>query len=224
MKNAVRLSTTLALVLLAFAALPLPLAAQAKANDPKAAALVTAWEDRLNLEKLDVSSTFTLMTYASRTGTFSALNLPPATPEAPWVVVYGATSLVLEKLDSDHDGWGDSFDCAPFDPGAFALPGEITGEAFAADKQTLSWNSAVPSSGPATVHDAMRSALNELPVGGGGAETCLASGITGTSITDGTVPTEGSGFYYLVRGRNVCGAGTYGTATSGSPRTSSVCP
>jgi hypothetical protein len=54
-----------ALVLLAAFAAP-PLAAQgsssqAKATDPKAAALVTAFEDMLNLENLDVSNTFTLV-------------------------------------------------------------------------------------------------------------------------------------------------------------------
>ncbi|MEI6874498.1 MAG: outer membrane lipoprotein-sorting protein [Spirochaetota bacterium] len=37
------------------------LGAQAKSTDPKAAALVTAFEDKLNLEKMDVTSTFTLV-------------------------------------------------------------------------------------------------------------------------------------------------------------------
>ncbi len=53
-----RAVAALALSALVFAA---PLAAQAKATDPKAAALVTAFEDKLNLESLDVTNTFTLV-------------------------------------------------------------------------------------------------------------------------------------------------------------------
>jgi hypothetical protein len=49
---------TLALVA---ATAAVPAAAQAKATDPKAAALVTAFEGKLNLEGVDVSDTFTLV-------------------------------------------------------------------------------------------------------------------------------------------------------------------
>ncbi len=49
------------LALAAFSLLAPALGAQAKATDPKAAALVTAFEDKTNLEGLDVTSTFTLV-------------------------------------------------------------------------------------------------------------------------------------------------------------------
>jgi len=61
-------ATALAPVLAALLVLAVPAAAQTKASDtstkasdPKAAALVAAFEDRLNLEGLDITNTFTLV-------------------------------------------------------------------------------------------------------------------------------------------------------------------
>jgi hypothetical protein len=170
------------------------------------------------------TNAFTVLTYASRTGTFSTLNLPALPAEHFWKVTYNPTSLVLEVTrDSDGDGVRDITDCAPLDPGAFAIPGEVTGDVFASDTQTFSWTSTAPSSGSATVHDVMRGTLGQWPVGNGAGETCLGS-ISGSSIADPTPPPAGGGFYYLVRGRNACGSGTYGFATSGAERTPTSCP
>ncbi len=170
-------------------------------------------------------NSFTILTFASSTGAFTTLNLPTLDGGAYWLTNYGPTSLTLTvALDSDGDGAPDINDCAPQDPGAFASPAEVKGDRFGSDKRTYSWTSSAPSSGSATVHDVKRGALNEFPVGGGGAETCLASGIVASSITDATVPAASSGFYYLARGRNVCGTGSYGSATDGAQRTTSACP
>ncbi len=172
------------------------------------------------------TNAFTVLTYASRSGTFSTLNLPPLPPAHVWKVTYNPTSLVLEVTqDSDGDGQRDLADCAPFDAGAFAAPAELTGDQFASDRQTFSWNSAIPSSGPATVHDVIRGTLGQFPIGSGG-ETCLTppAGIAGSSIVDPTMPPAGGGFFYLVRARNVCGTGTYGFATGGAERITTTCP
>jgi len=168
---------------------------------------------------------FTIMTAVSRSGSFATVNLPPLPVDRGWRLTYGSTSIVLDVVtDTDGDGTNDVFDCAPLDPGAFAIPGQVTGDAFGSDNQTYSWTSAGPSSGSATVHDVMRGALNQFPVGSGIAETCVGSGLSGSSIADGTAPSSRSGFYYLVRARNVCGTGTRGFATSGAERTSAACP
>jgi hypothetical protein len=170
-------------------------------------------------------NTFTILTFASRTGTFATLNLPPLPAGMSWITTYNPTSVTLMAfLDTDGDGVTDSADCAPSNNGAFAIPGEIAGDNFGADKQTLAWTSAVPTAGSATVHDVMRGALRQFPVGTGGSETCLASGVAGASTVEATTPAAGAGFYYLVRGRNVCGSGTYGFATSGAERITAVCP
>ena len=125
--------------------------------------------------------------------------------------------------DDDNDGVADGSDCAPLQAGSFALPREVTGVTFAADKVTLRWNSAAPGAGTATVHNVLRGALNQLPVGAGASEACLAPVVVGTATTDLNRPSAGQGFWYLVRGHNDCGAGTYGQATTG-PRVSSICP
>lgn len=70
----------------------------------------------------------------------------------------------------------------------------------------------------------VRGLISELPVGGGAAKTCLASGGTGNQVTDASVPPPGAGFYYLVRGSNVCGVGTYGATSAGVERVTSACP
>ena len=40
---------------------------------------------------------------------------------------------------------------------------------------------------------------------------------------DGAIPAPGTGFWYVYRGRNSCGTGTYGFATGGAERISTVC-
>jgi len=81
----------------------------------------------------------------------------------------------------------------------------------------------VAGAGTATVHDVLRGRLSRLLVGGP-LESCIPTDAGGITATDVTVPTAGSGFYYLVRGRNACGTGTYGATSAGAPRISNVCP
>jgi hypothetical protein len=64
--------------------------------------------------------------------------------------------------------------------------------------------------------------LKRLPVGGD-QETCVADGILATTVED-TTPVTTTGVYYLVRGSNVCGTGTYGADSEGEPRITSACP
>jgi subtilisin-like proprotein convertase family protein len=100
-------------------------------------------------------------------------------------------------------------------------PPEVTGVAFAADKQTLSWQ---PASG-ATRHDALRGDLSALPVGpGGGDETCFDD-LPGASLSDPALPPPGAGFWYLARGENACATpGTWGARTGGASRATASCP
>lgn len=56
------------------------------------------------------------------------------------------------------------------------------------------------------------------------------SGLGGTDASwtvpwapDASVPAPGSGYWYLYRGRNACGTGSYGYATSAAERISTVC-
>ena len=125
--------------------------------------------------------------------------------------------------DVDGDGFMCEADCNDADAGAHALPGEVTGQAFV-DPITLGWDSAAPTAGMFTFYDVIRGHLAELPVGTGASETCLASTIFRETTTDETAPASGTGFWYLVRAKNSCGDGTYGTDSAGAPRTSAACP
>jgi hypothetical protein len=145
---------------------------------------------------------FTILNAVSRAGTFATLNVP-ALAQGCWLPVYNAASVVLQVWTTAQ---------------------EIAGVVIAPDKSTLSWSALPPQSGPAAAYDVIRGLTSELPVGGKPNETCLVSATTATSFSDATVPASGSTFYYLVRGTNSCGKGSYGTASNGSPRNATACP
>ena len=145
----------------------------------------------------------------------SSSTLVPIAPAACRTVAGGALSLSTRVLSQ-----GISY----LDVVKALVPSEVAGLAFAADKTTLSWTSAASDAGPDTAHDVVRGALGQFPVGSQPAETCLASAIPGAAIVDAALPDLGTGFWYLVRGRNACGIGTWGSASDGAPRSSSACP
>lgn len=130
-----------------------------------------------------------------------------------------------QQEDADSDGAGDICDCAPSDPTAFAVPSEVRNLRLLPDRTTFEWDPSAPAAGSGTVHDAMRGDLAEVSVVGTGAsETCLESGSADATAQDTETPPADGGFYYLVRGRNACGAGTYGVGTSGAERDTAACP
>jgi hypothetical protein len=126
--------------------------------------------------------------------------------------------------DSDADGAADAADCAPWNPGSFALPGSGVTMHIAPDRRTLSWNSIAAGSGSGIFYDVARGRVGQFPVGSGAAEICAGSGIGGVSFDEPTAPAPGTGLWYLVRGHNACGAGLYGTRSNGAPDVTGVCP
>jgi hypothetical protein len=126
--------------------------------------------------------------------------------------------------DDDGDGLSEQDgDCNDSDPDVHASPAEVTGLRFAEDGVTLEWDSAAPSAGSATAHDVVAGRISDLPVGSG-AETCLESSITAASTVVPELPPTGHGSWYLVRGRNACGIGSYGSDSNGTERVSAACP
>ena len=151
-----------------------------------------------------------------------AARLRPIGPPVRHTVVSGALDLPtrvlagavvfldLKAFDPDGDGVYEPEDCAPDDPLTYRLPDEVPDLVWT-DATTLAWTSVVPQGGPSTVHDVARS------------EVCLASGLAGSSFVDAEVPTVGIPFRYIVRGRNPCGAGSWGRASDGTERMA-ACP
>ena len=77
----------------------------------------------------------------------------------------------------------------------------------------------------ATSFDVVQGGLSALRSTGGNfqsaTQACLAN-TTGTSFTTGGTPSAGDGYWFLVRGRNCGGAGTYDDGTQVGSRDSEI--
>jgi len=99
-------------------------------------------------------------------------------------------------------------------------PPEVANLGASANKTTFTWSAATF----ATRYDVVRGGQSALPVGpGGGDEVCFAN-LTVPTLVDPAVPSAGTGYWYLSRGENSCGNGTFGTRSNGTPRTTTTCP
>jgi cysteine-rich repeat protein len=124
------------------------------------------------------------------------------------------TASLLEECDDGNtlDGDGCDANCTLCPP-----PGEISGLEVLPDGVTIQWDG-----GGGDSHDVVRA--EGLPFGST-AEACIASETANNWAQDTAMPSTGSIFYYLVRGRNACGPGPYGFDSTGiSEQSSSACP
>jgi hypothetical protein len=113
------------------------------------------------------------------------------------------------EVDHDGDGVLTAEDCAPLIPGTFHAPFEIENVRFP-DKVTIEWDSAAPAAGEDTVHDLIRGVIADLPVSGAESEVCLLPDSPPSFFVDTDEPAPDQGYYYIVRGHNECGDGSYG--------------
>jgi hypothetical protein len=119
--------------------------------------------------------------------------------------------------DIDGDGVPNVTDCAPRDATVWSVPGETQGLRVDRGPSThLSWTA----TGQASRYDLAGGFIADLRSGlGTGGATCLFNDETGTGRDDTRPdPVPGTGYYYLARGQNPCGSGTYGSATGGVER------
>jgi hypothetical protein len=127
--------------------------------------------------------------------------------------------------DDDGDLAGDACDCRPMDPSVQAIPPELLdlGISRAGSTITLGWSSL----GAGVGYDVVGGTTADLRANGDvSGASCLAENLTQTTWDDSQPdPSVGSGYYYLLRGENVCGNGSYGAASGGSERLpASACP
>lgn len=111
-------------------------------------------------------------------------------------------------VDSDLDTVCDAFDCAALDPSAWTIPPEITTDTMA-NAFDYVWGSLAPISGPGTVYDLAADTVTALPVGPMEPPLFFVCSAPHVPIGVGDPPV-GQIWWVVVRGRNVCGAGTYG--------------
>jgi len=114
-------------------------------------------------------------------------------------------------LDGDADGVGDVNDCAPGDPSAYFLPAEAASVSVNGKVSTsVAWS--LPPAGSGTTSDLVSGRINEMRADLGYTRaSCLVNNQPGASYNDvRSDPPSGDGYYYLVRGNNACGRGTFG--------------
>jgi len=104
-------------------------------------------------------------------------------------------------------------DCAPADPGVFAAPPRVLGLSVAQGVagDALAWDDLDPVAGPDTTYDVVIGSVQELRRSGDflGA-LCAGTALPSATVTlPGPDPPPGDAVYYVVRGRNACGDGTY---------------
>jgi hypothetical protein len=99
-------------------------------------------------------------------------------------------------------------------------PPETQNLSVAANKSTYSWSAAAF----ATQYDVVRGSTGAFPVGPGGGDEVCFDNLAGPSLVDSTTPASGTGFWYISRGENACGLGTYGTRSNGLQRITTTCP
>jgi subtilisin family serine protease len=127
--------------------------------------------------------------------------------------------------DNDNDGIASACDCAPADGGAYDAPTEVEELTFIPDKQTLTWTSLSVAAGSGTLYDVIKGDLDALRSSGEIASAfCLGATGTLNERTDAQVPSEGTGYYYMVQARNTCGSGGFGVRGDGGARTHANCP
>jgi hypothetical protein len=68
-------------------------------------------------------------------------------------------------------------------------------------------------------YDVAGGTLASLYTSGPGGATCLTDDLLQPPWSEALgTPASGEGFYFIIRGENVCGFGTYGFATGGTER------
>lgn len=119
----------------------------------------------------------------------------------------------------DGDPLGDECDCAPGNAGVAAAPGEVGGldVGLGSDKSRIEWCSQGARFGTQTTYELAEGALDQLDREGSPSGTCASLSSTPVAI-DPTNPVVGKGFWYLARGRNACGDGTFGFRRDGLDR------
>jgi hypothetical protein len=122
-------------------------------------------------------------------------------------------NLVDESFDADADGHTScGGDCDDADGSVWASPVEAAGLLIGPGTPTaITWESQDVVAGPGTFYDlGSGTRAGQVPIDASTA-VCLSPGGSSPASDPRADPAVGEVFWYLVRGRNACGTGSYGT-------------
>ncbi|MFQ5719753.1 MAG: FG-GAP-like repeat-containing protein [Acidobacteriota bacterium] len=125
--------------------------------------------------------------------------------------------LPLDEFDGDGDGALACADCDDGAPGVIAIPGPLTGLVVARQNPNLwrwQWDSQAMQAGVDTVYDVFSGLIPDIdPVAGFSGGSCVGEDLTIPRFIDlSPDPAPGVAVYFLFRGQNGCGDGTFGSA------------
>ena len=134
--------------------------------------------------------------------------------------------------DDDNDGRGNGNDCAPLNATVWSVPDNLPIQITFVDADTLTWTSIAFDTGPGTVYDVVRGPISDLHGGQPAGQELAgmicrfnnASDTPAPVIVDTDLPPLGDGYFYFIRGDNVCGMGSYGQDSTGNERVVVACP
>jgi len=125
------------------------------------------------------------------------------------------------QADLDGDGYGDACDCAILLPDQWALPApvqdlEVTKNSSGPDYLDLSWSDLEAQAGPAVRYDVVSGDLALLGTPAAFTDArCLNPWTDVPQVTVWDGPAPGQALWYLVRGKNDCGYGSYDSGDPG---------
>lgn len=130
-----------------------------------------------------------------------------------WGANWGGRYALGQSVDDDSDGYSEcAGDCNDANPRVWFPPAEVLNLTVAITTGTfLSWESQSSASGPETEYEVASGSISEAGAVGLASSACLFSGASTSSLDPRPDPPRGEGVWYLVRARNSCGVGTYGT-------------
>lgn len=120
--------------------------------------------------------------------------------------------------DEDGDRVSDLLDCAPSDSMTWFAPSEVSGVGAILDATgaaVISWDSLSEVAGPSILYDLVLGTTSSLQATGGFLQgvACGGKDLLGTSVSDSAPVGMGDSRIYLLRGKNGCGIGTYGSGS-----------
>jgi len=172
------------------------------------------WQEKLHLYSLSADADHDGFTACGGDCDDGNPAVRPGAVEACNGIDDNCNGLVDETFDQDGDGRTScGGDCDDADPFVWGAPLEVSAVLLAGGPPAqITWDVQDASAGPETAYDLVSGTRAALGAFDASTAACLIPGGQPPGTDNRGDPARGQMFWYLVRGRNSCGSGTYGSA------------